>query len=70
MAKYEVLFENDLECNDAIFDTYKEAEEYGYQVMSEIAVGAEILHMSNPGDYPLNDEFDGKIIFSICETDD
>ncbi len=37
---------------DEIFDTEEEAEDYALYLKGCAQVGAEILHMSNPGDYP------------------
>ncbi len=44
------------EVEDEIFETEAEAEEYGAVCCSEYRAGGEVLHMSNPGDYPLNDD--------------
>lgn len=60
MIKYKVVFNG--EEDDEIFDTEEEAVEYGYVLLSDSRVGAEILHLSNPGDYDENaaddDEFE------------
>jgi hypothetical protein len=40
---------------DETFETEAEAEEYGWQCVSEWGQGGEVLHLSNPGDYPLYD---------------
>lgn len=42
--------------DDEVFDTRGEADEYGLYLVSCTSLGAEIMHMSNPGDYPLSDE--------------
>lgn len=34
------------------FDTEEQAYAYGLQMRSDYNTGGEILHMSNPGDYP------------------
>lgn len=47
MAKYKVLFNDELE--DEVFDTEEEAEEHALYLVSCTKLGAEILHMSNPG---------------------
>ena len=47
MAKYKVLFNDELE--DEVFDTEEEAEEHVLYLVSCTKLGAEILHMSNPG---------------------
>lgn len=41
---------------DELFDTEEAANEAGMYAISCVAQGSEILNMSNPGDYPLNDE--------------
>jgi hypothetical protein len=40
---------------EEIFDTEEEANEFGLYMCSCNSVGKEVLHMSNPGDYPLDD---------------
>ena len=65
MSKYRVLF-ND-EYDDEIFDTEEEAEEHALYLSSCTKLGAEILHMSNPGDY---DEDDYEIDYEIEEIED
>lgn len=65
MAKYKVLFNGELE--DEVFDTEKDAEEYALYLCSCTREGAEILHMSNPGDY---DEDDYDDDYEIVEIDD
>lgn len=44
------------EADDEVFATEAEADEYGLYMVSCYAEGGKILHMSNPGDYPLSDE--------------
>lgn len=65
MSKYKVWF-NDEEM-DAVFDTEDEAEEYVLYLCSCAREGAEILHMSNPGDY---DEDDYDEDYEIVEVED
>ena len=65
MSKYKVLF-NDEEM-DEVFDTEDDAEEYALYLCSCAREGAEILHMSNPGDY---DEDDYDADYEIVEEDD
>lgn len=62
MPKYKVkiLYGNDEEdilmadgsYDDAIFDNESDAEEAGQEACSNCELGAQILNMSNPGDYP------------------
>ena len=65
MSKYKVWF-NDEEM-DAVFDTEEEAEEYALYLCSCTREGAEILHMSNPGDY---DEDDYDEDYEIVEVEE
>lgn len=65
MAKYIVLFNDELE--DEVFDTEEEAEEHALYLVSCTQLGAEILHMSNPGDY---DEDDYEADYEIIEIDE
>ena len=66
MAKYKVYFDG--EEDDEVFDTYEDAEKYAFQWLSDWHAGAEVLEMSNPGDYPYdpNDEPE----YEIIEIDD
>lgn len=41
---------------DELFDTWEAAEAAGLYALTCIKVGGEVLHMSNPGDNPLDDE--------------
>ena len=54
MAKYKVIFDGEEE--DEIFNSEKEAEEYALYLCSCTNSGAEILHMSNPGDYDYDED--------------
>ena len=65
MAKYKVIF-NDEE-QDEIFSSESAAEDYALYLVSCSKEGAEILHMSNPGDY---DEDDYDDDYEIVEVDD
>lgn len=54
--------------SEEIFDTEDKAIEYGDNACSDYRTGAEILHMSNPGDYPLDD--DNEMDYEVIEIDD
>jgi len=41
---------------DEVFETEAEAEDHGQYMCSCFSTGGEILHLSNPGDYPLTDD--------------
>lgn len=65
MSKYKIVF-NDEEIDD-LFDTEEEAEEHALYLSSCAQLGAEILHMSNPGDYD-EDDYDEE--YEIIEVDE
>jgi len=54
VAKYKVIFDGEEE--DEIFNSEEEAEEYALYLCSCTNSGAEILHMSNPGDYDYDED--------------
>ena len=67
MAKYKVVmkFSNgSTDEQDETFDTEEAAEAYGLYLCGCYYEGAEILNLSNPGDYPIDedDEVDFKVI--------
>ena len=71
MPKYKVImhYSNGIsEEEEDIFDTEDDAEEYALYLISCGKEGAEILNLSNPGDYDL-DDFD-EPDFEIVEFDD
>lgn len=71
MVKYYVeMFYPDgtSEEDNNLFDTEAEAREHGEYLCSCYHTGGEILHMSNPGDYPLDEDDD--VDFEVYETDD
>lgn len=68
MTKYKIIFDG--EEQDEIFNTEEAAEEYALYLCSCYREGAEILHMSNPGDYDYDeDEFESPD-YEIVEIDD
>lgn len=54
MTKFKVLFYGEYE--DEVFNTKEDAEEYALYLCSCAREGAEILHMSNPGDYDYDED--------------
>ncbi len=59
MTKFKpfLLFENGEELDlEEEFDSEEEAVEYGFQSIADYHTGMEVLHMSNPGDYPEENE--------------
>jgi len=48
--------DGDREELDDVFETESEAEAFGLEQVSNFDAGGEVLHLSNPGDYPAPDE--------------
>ncbi len=57
MARYRVIIAGEMQ--DEVFDTREAAEEYALYLVGCARTGAETLNLSNPGDYPYDeDSFD------------
>jgi hypothetical protein len=54
--------------DDEVFETNEEARAHGLEQCSSYRVGGEVLHMSNPGDYPLS-EHDDDVDFDVIRVD-
>ncbi len=54
MSEYKIIFDG--EEQDEVFATEADAEEYALYLCSCSREGAEILHMSNPGDYDYDED--------------
>jgi hypothetical protein len=54
--------------DDEVFETEEEANAYGGDQCGNYVLGGEILHMSNPGDYPLKED-DEDVDFDVIEVD-
>ena len=68
MPKYRVIFNGELQ--DEEFDTEEEADDFGLDLQSCDREGAEILHLSNPGDYDYYEDNYEPPDFKIIEVDD
>ena len=68
MPKFRIKIDDELE--DDVFDTEEEAEEYAQYLCSCTRQGAEILHMSNPGDYEYDEDTFEEPEYEIIEEDD
>lgn len=53
--------------DDFEFDTYAEAQDRFSEIENDYRTGGEVLHMSNPGDYP---EENDELSFEVVEIDD
>ena len=68
MPKFRIIFDGEYE--DEIFSSEAAADEYARYLQSCCETGAEILHMSNPGDYEYDeDEFEPPE-YEIVEEED
>lgn len=54
MSRFKVLFDGEYE--NEVFDTEEDAEEHALYLCSCTREGAEILHMSNPGDHDYDED--------------
>lgn len=52
--------------DDEVFESEADATEHGLYLCSCYAEGAEVLNLSNPGDYPLDE--DDKADFEVVEV--
>ena len=68
MSKFKIVFDGE-EC-DEIFNTEEEAEDHALYLSSCSREGAEILHMSNPGDYDYDEETYDDPDYEIIEIED
>ena len=66
--KYKIIFDG--EEIDEIFDSEYEAEEHACYLVGCARLGAETLHMSNPGDYDYDEETFEDPEYEIVEIDD
>lgn len=67
---YRVVLEFDdgsEEEDDEVCATEEEAEAYALVLIGNYNTGGEVLHMSNPGDYPRKDE---EVNYRIVEVND
>lgn len=70
MSKYKIVMiysDGTEEEQDEVFETESEAEDYACYLCGCYHEGAEILNMSNPGDYPLDEDDD--VDFEIIEVE-
>ena len=73
MSKYEVTIhfpDGDDNLDGELFDSYEEAQEAALEAISAWDTGCEILNMSNPGDYPYDEDDVNDVDYDIDEVDD
>ena len=67
MYKLKIFEEGFEEYEDEVFETEAEAQECMNTIMSDYRTGAEVLNLSNPGDYPYDEDDDFDIEYDIVE---
>lgn len=68
MAKYKIIFDG--EEQDEVYDTEAEAEEEALYMCSCAETGAEILNLSNPGDYEYDEDTYEAPDYEIIEVEE
>ncbi len=56
------------EYEDEVFETKEEAQECMDEIISNCSAGAEVLNLSNPGDYPYDEDEDSDIDYEIVKA--
>ena len=69
MKKYKIIliFSDGEDEQEGLFDTYEEADSVAGDLAGCYHVGQEMFNLSNPGDYPLDDDDD--VDWRIVEVD-
>jgi hypothetical protein len=68
MSKYKIIFDG--EEQDDLYDSEEDAEEYAAYLQSCSELGAEILNLSNPGDYDYDEDDYEYPDYEIIEVED
>lgn len=67
MYKLKIFEEGFEEYEEEVFETKEEAQACMDTIMSDCRAGAETLNMSNPGDYPYDEDDDFDIEYEIIK---
>lgn len=73
MSKYQIMMiysDETTDLQDEVFDDEDEAIDYAVYLAGCSRTGAEILNMSNPGDYPYDPDTFEEPTFEIIELED
>lgn len=70
LSKFKIRWTEDGEEEDEVFDTYEEADEMGMYYQSCAEEGAETFNLSNPGDYPYDEETFERPEYKVVEIDE
>ena len=68
MSKFKIIYEGEPE--DEIFDTEEDAIDHALYLCSCSRLGAEILNLSNPGDYPYDEDSFEEPEYEIIEVEE
>lgn len=68
MYKLKIYEEGFEEYEDEVFETREEALDCMAQIESNCRTGAGVLNLSNPGDYPYDEDDDFDIDYEIVEV--
>lgn len=68
MARFRIILDGDMQ--DEAFDSYEAAEEYALYLVGCSRTGAETLNLSNPGDYPYDEDSFEDPEYEIVEEDE
>lgn len=67
MYKIHIFDEDYEDYEDEVFEAEEVAHEYMAQLMIDRQTGAEILNLSNPGDYPYDEDDDFDIDYEVIK---
>lgn len=67
MYKLKIYEDGFEEYEDEVFETKEEAQECMDTIISDCRTGMETLNLSNPGDYPYDEDDDIDIDYEIVE---
>ena len=67
MYKLKIYEEGFEEYENETFETEEEAQEFLNTIISDCQTGAETLNLSNPGDYPYDEDDDFDIPYEIVK---
>ena len=67
MARFRVIIDGEMQ--DEVFDSYEGAQEYALYLVGCARTGAETLNLSNPGDYPYDEDSFDDPEYEVVEED-
>lgn len=70
MTKFKIRWVEDGEEEDELFNSYKDADEMALYYQACAEEGAETLYLSNPGDYPYDEDSFERPDYEIIEVEE